>query len=595
VDTLSINWFLLQGNVKNIEEEMHPDDVTIVNNPSRWRKVNVGCRVMFKNEEAHSMNDYLDRERTITPKKGNSTAARRRNKYYRFVETLPQCALVIDLHTVYQVSWQDGTVSDDVPSTDLIGYDPAGVNEFWPNSVVCRAAGELDTREVDFTSWGIVLFTDMETQMVTVKWISKKGKFLTDPVTESVSLYSLIRHPDYNNIIPEKLVVRESDGKNSFQEVIGEVVEIVNGKCSVCWLNGTTSEIPIDKVQFLDDEVEDSDCEYDTDDNDDDDDDLEEEEEGEEEGEETAEIETHQEEDKEQEEGEVPQLRDSIKDQPSYPALQSFPRFGAVTNPPDNHHYLADTVTLGPRQSRAVIKDWGLLENNLPEGVFIRSFESHLDLLQVLIIGPKNTPYHDSVFMFDVGFPYDYPKSPPAFYFHSVTGEQINPNLYPTGSICLSLLGTWNGEGVEVWNPGQSSLLQVILSIQGLILGQEEPYFLEAGFEKRKGTSIGNVHSLRYNPTAILGSLKHSLKSYQLAKANHYTPELNEIICKHIETIAESMVNRIDRYLDFAANNDNPKMSDILQYFNVPLEGSAGFNQELKRYRDLFTTQFLSG
>lgn len=54
--------------------------------------------------------------------------------------------------------------------------------------------------------------------------------------------------------------------------------------------------------------------------------------------------------------------------------------------------------------------------------------------------------------------------------------------------VCVSLLGTWSGRGVEVWGK-DSSLLQVIVSLQGLILNAE-PYFNEAGYEKQKGRSI---------------------------------------------------------------------------------------------------------
>jgi len=37
--------------------------------------------------------------------------------------------------------------------------------------------------------------------------------------------------------------------------------------------------------------------------------------------------------------------------------------------------------------------------------------------------------------------------------------------------VCLSLLGTWHGgDASEKWNPGQSSLFQILLSIQGMIL-----------------------------------------------------------------------------------------------------------------------------
>lgn len=38
--------------------------------------------------------------------------------------------------------------------------------------------------------------------------------------------------------------------------------------------------------------------------------------------------------------------------------------------------------------------------------------------------------------------------------------HRLNPNLYPTGKICLSLLGTWAGHDTENWSP-ESTLLQV--------------------------------------------------------------------------------------------------------------------------------------
>jgi hypothetical protein len=46
------------------------------------------------------------------------------------------------------------------------------------------------------------------------------------------------------------------------------------------------------------------------------------------------------------------------------------------------------------------------------------------------------------------------------------------------GKVCLSLLGTWEG---PKWNPKHSSLYQLLISIQGLILGVEHPYYLEPG------------------------------------------------------------------------------------------------------------------
>jgi len=58
---------------------------------------------------------------------------------------------------------------------------------------------------------------------------------------------------------------------------------------------------------------------------------------------------------------------------------------------------------------------------------------------------------------------------------------RFNPNLYNCGKVCLSLLGTWSGSAGESWNPKTSSLLQILVSIQSLIL-VSEPYYNEPGY-----------------------------------------------------------------------------------------------------------------
>ena len=63
----------------------------------------------------------------------------------------------------------------------------------------------------------------------------------------------------------------------------------------------------------------------------------------------------------------------------------------------------------------------------------------------------------------------------------SCLGLRLHPNLYVEGKVCLSLLDTWNGKGSQMWDPSNSNLLQVAVSLQGLVLGQAKPYFMEAG------------------------------------------------------------------------------------------------------------------
>lgn len=112
------------------------------------------------------------------------------------------------------------------------------------------------------------------------------------------------------------------------------------------------------------------------------------------------------------------------------------------------------------------MKEYSLLNESLPPGVWVRSFGNRIDLLSVIIEGPANTPYEDGLFMFDMQLSGQYPRSPPLVHYVSYSSERLNPNLYVEGKVCVSLLGTWMGKGTEVWGPS-STLLQLFVSIQG--------------------------------------------------------------------------------------------------------------------------------
>ncbi|KAK7004416.1 E2/E3 hybrid ubiquitin-protein ligase UBE2O [Biomphalaria glabrata] len=164
-----------------------------------------------------------------------------------------------------------------------------------------------------------------------------------------------------------------------------------------------------------------------------------------------------------------------------------------------------------PRSFRtAVKKELKLFQTSLPDGIFVKGFENRLDLYSVMILGPEGTPYEDAVFLFDLMLPNDYPSAPPLCYYHSFCTDRLNPNLYEDGKVCVSLLGTWTGKGTEVWT-SKSNLLQVLLSIQGLIL-VSEPYYNEAGYEKQRGTQVGLENSRMYNEMAIIKTIQSLIK-----------------------------------------------------------------------------------
>uniref|UniRef100_A0AAG5CNL6 UBC core domain-containing protein n=1 Tax=Anopheles atroparvus TaxID=41427 RepID=A0AAG5CNL6_ANOAO len=178
--------------------------------------------------------------------------------------------------------------------------------------------------------------------------------------------------------------------------------------------------------------------------------------------------------------------------------------FQIVESAPTSHKYHLTLFQTSNAQSfyKAVQREHWLLRTGLPPGVWVRTFEDRLDLLSVMIEGPKKTPYEDGLFLFDIQLGQDYPRAPPLCHYISYCTDRLNPNLYEDGKVCVSLLGTWSGRGTEVWG-ATSTLLQVIVSIQGLIL-VAEPYFNEAGYEKLRGSQQGKENSRMYNEMVLL-------------------------------------------------------------------------------------------
>ncbi|PSN72288.1 hypothetical protein BS50DRAFT_569813 [Corynespora cassiicola Philippines] len=174
------------------------------------------------------------------------------------------------------------------------------------------------------------------------------------------------------------------------------------------------------------------------------------------------------------------------------------------TAPPADHQYLSHTTTSSVAFMRRIAKEHKILRSSLPPGIFVRTWESRLDLIRVLMIGPSDTPYEYAPFVIDFHIGSDYPQHPPEAFFHSWTNGNgpVNPNLYEDGKICLSLLGTWHAdERNESWSPAKSTLLQVLVSIMGLVL-VKEPYYNEAGYDVHREAPETKLNSALYTERA---------------------------------------------------------------------------------------------
>ncbi|KAJ6257097.1 Serine/threonine-protein kinase [Drechslerella dactyloides] len=187
---------------------------------------------------------------------------------------------------------------------------------------------------------------------------------------------------------------------------------------------------------------------------------------------------------------------------------KSPPKFSILDQPvPSDHAFVGHpAVEQSSTFLRRINKEHKILQSSLPDEIFVRTWESRLDLLRVLIVGPRNTPYELAPFVFDFQLGPNFPSGPPTGYFHSWTNGigRVNPNLYEDGKICLSLLGTWHGEKKsENWSSSGSSLLQVLVSLMGLVL-VKEPYYNEAGFNVYLGAEEATVNANLYSERAYI-------------------------------------------------------------------------------------------
>jgi ubiquitin-protein ligase len=183
------------------------------------------------------------------------------------------------------------------------------------------------------------------------------------------------------------------------------------------------------------------------------------------------------------------------------------------------------------------------LPNNWDSSILMRISKTNLNLLTFLIIGPKDTPYHNGVYEFHAYFPDDYPKSPPKVLLNTTDGGRVrfNPNLYNCGKVCLSLLGTWSGDRGESWNPQISTFLQVLISIQSLIL-VENPYFNEPGYEKSMNTNTGKQRNFAYTENIRLENMKVAILG---VLTSEYDNEYLEFIKQHFKLKQEEILKTI--------------------------------------------------
>lgn len=196
---------------------------------------------------------------------------------------------------------------------------------------------------------------------------------------------------------------------------------------------------------------------------------------------------------------------------------------------------------------KRIIKDLRNLEKNpLNEhGIYHLFNEDDIYNIKILMVGPKDTPYHNGFFFFDLRFPDNYPFQPPKVKFCTLDSKvRFNPNLYVDGKVCLSIINTWSGPS---WTSVQT-LSSVLLSIQSLL--NEYPLRNEPGFENETDSRCITYNDLITYETSrvavynMLCNIPNTFESFLVIIKNYFIENIDWYI-NHLDLLSKKYEGKI--------------------------------------------------
>ena len=216
-------------------------------------------------------------------------------------------------------------------------------------------------------------------------------------------------------------------------------------------------------------------------------------------------------------------------------------------------HYYSNSVSGNPSSGKAIrlAQEFADLPRSLPiestNSIYVRVDKDNMDYMKVLIMGSEGTPYSNGAFQFDVFFDGQYPNAPPKVTIMTTGGgtTRFNPNLYSNGKVCLSLLGTWRGQSTENWDPKISTLLQVLISIQGIIMS-DLVYFNEPSCESEMGTPQGEAKNEAYSNIVRYSNIKYAM----IEQIRKPSPGFEEVIQRHFYLKREQILKEVKGWIE---------------------------------------------
>ncbi|KAH6771632.1 hypothetical protein C2S51_010036 [Perilla frutescens var. frutescens] len=261
-------------------------------------------------------------------------------------------------------------------------------------------------------------------------------------------------------------------------------------------------------------------------------------------------------------------------------ATIEFNHFDSVPLATD-HKYIGSSQSkncLNNATIMTIMKEWKILRKSLPDSIYVHVYETRIALLRAVIIGPAGTPYHDGLFFFDIVLPSDYPNRPPEVYYHSF-GYRLNPNLYENGVVCLSLINTWYGRKPEErWTRG-STILQLLVSLQGLMLNAR-PVFNEPLLKMGKGSKffLWKMISNSYNEDSFILSCQTMMEVFR-----HPPKNFESFVAQHFRLRAASVLAAIEHYKQGLALVGQFEMNGAASSSSKPVRVSNKFKSRLTK------------
>lgn len=184
--------------------------------------------------------------------------------------------------------------------------------------------------------------------------------------------------------------------------------------------------------------------------------------------------------------------------------------------------------------------------------IISRHDPNYMTAIRTAITGPRDTPYENGIFLFDTFINTNFPSDPPNVWFLNHGGKRTNPNLYDTGYVCLSIIGTWRG-GVkgESWDAKTSTLSQIYISIQSQIL-VDYPYFNEPGYESSYNNAAGMQAAENYNQNSRLYTMKFAMA--ELIENPKLYPQFEDFITAHFRLKKDKVLQTCEKWVNMATS-----------------------------------------